>query len=50
MKTNNQEYDSPCVEVSHIYSEGVLCQSGNTNPFPGGNENYGGLDPDEEIF
>ena len=43
MKINELVYDSPRVEVSHIAYEGVLCQSGN-------NENYGGLDPDEEIF
>ena len=47
MKTNNQEYDTPLVEVSYIAYEGVLCKSGNTNPYPGWNESYGG-DPSEE--
>ena len=37
-------YSSPCVEVTHVKSEGVLCGSFNGAQIPG----YGEVDPWEE--
>ena len=40
-------YQSPVLFERELFVEGVLCQSGSSTPFPGGNESYGG-DPGED--
>ena len=54
MKTKriiNGSYQSPAMAEKEFFFEGVLCQSGSSTLFPGGNESYG-ADPgeDDSIF
>ena len=46
-RTIKGSYQSPAIAEQEFFFEGVLCQSGSSTPFPGGNESYGG-DPGED--